>query len=169
MAPQFLPCNPSILRTTDGYLVNCRGVKFEHGPDSHRGDGAAVRIRSRNVILQLSTDLQVIGERPVILDEPPLRETDIQGLEDCRLFDVDGRLFVLCATADRHPSGHVHVSICRLDSDGRVAVHRPLLGPFDDRPQKNWLPFVDRDGTVRAIYGYDPLTVGTDRCRVWAL
>ena len=68
-------------------------------------------------------------------------------------------IYFLCATADRHPSGHIHLSVCQLEGDGRVSAHRPLVGVFDDRPQKNWLPFVGADGGVRAIYGYAPLTV----------
>jgi hypothetical protein len=134
-------------------------VHFAQRQGESLGAEAEAVIRSRNVLMRLSRDLETVDERPVIHDEPPLRETAIQGLEDCRLFDVQGTLFFLCATADRHPSGHIHLSICRLEPDGRVVSHRPLIGPFDDRPQKNWLPFVDSDGTVRAIYGYAPLTV----------
>lgn len=154
----FVPCNPSILRTSDGYLVNCRGVDIKRRRTRRRGEDEVV-IRSRNVLMRFSRELELLDQYPLVIDEPPLRETSIQGLEDCRLFEIDGAIFFLCATADRHPSGHIHLSVCRLERDGRVSAHRPLVGAFDDRPQKNWLPFVDADGAVRAIYGYAPLTV----------
>jgi hypothetical protein len=116
-------------------------------------------IRTRNVLMRLDEHFTPLDEQPLTIDEPPLRESAIQGLEDCRLFEIEGTRFFFCVTADRHPSGQIHLSICRLDPDGRVAAHHPLVGRFDDRPQKNWLPFVDGGGGVHAIYGYDPFTV----------
>lgn len=159
IGPPYRPCNPSVLRTPEGYLVNCRTVNFEQRRLRYFCDDADGVFRSRNVLMRLARDFTVLDERPMVIDEPPLRQTAIQGLEDCRLFEVEGTHFAFCATTDRHPSGHIHLSVCRLLPDGRVAAHRPLVGPFDDRPQKNWLPFVDRRGNVCAIYGYDPLTV----------
>jgi hypothetical protein len=108
--------------------------------------------------MRLTRHFDVLDERPLVIDEAPLRQSAVRGLEDCRPFHVRGARFILCASGDRHPSGFIHQSLCRLDDDGRVISHRPLIGPFDDRHQKNWLPFA-RGGTVRAIYGYDPFTV----------
>ena len=159
IAPPYHPCNPGILQTPDGYLVNCRAVNYMQNPRGYASDNADQMIRSRNVMMRLAKDFSVLDERPVVIDEPPLRYTAIQGLEDCRLFELQGSVCFLCVTADRHPSGHIHMSVCRLDDDGHVVSHRPLVGVFDDRPQKNWLPFADPDGSVRAIYGYDPFTV----------
>ena len=157
--PPYVPCNPSILLTTEGYLVNCRGVDIRRRRSRRRGGEDEVVIRSRNVLMRFSRELELLDQYPMVIDEPPLRDTSIRGLEDCRLFEVDGAMYFLCATADRHPSGHIHLSVCQLERDGRVSAHRPLVGVFDDRPQKNWLPFVGADGGVRAIYGYAPLTV----------
>jgi hypothetical protein len=157
LAPRYRPCNPSILKTPEGYLVSCRAVSYTRLP--HRRNDEDHTIRSRNVLMRLDRDFAVLDERPVVITKPPLRRSAFQGLEDIRLFEIDGTRFAFCATADRHPSGNIHLSICRLRPDGRIAAHRPLVGPFDDRPQKNWLPFVDRRGVLRAIYAYEPLTI----------
>jgi hypothetical protein len=112
--------------------------------------------------MHLDPDGRVLDERELVMSDradPPLRETAVRGLEDCRLFEADGALFAMCTTTDRHPSGHVHQSVCRLDETGRVVAHRPLVGPFDQATQKNWLPFVGPDGQACALCRYDPLTV----------
>ena len=156
---RYKPCNPALLQTSEGYLVVCRTVSFSsRRRRSAPGDAVEV-IRTRNVLMRLASDFTVIEERAMTIDEPPLRREPIQGLEDCRLFEIDRTRYVTCTTADRHPSGHLHMSICRIEDDGRIAAHRPLVGPFDGRTQKNWLPFATRGGKLRAIYQYDPLTV----------
>lgn len=156
---QYRPCNPSLLRTRDGYLVLARTVNYTQRRlryASHDDDGV---FRTRNVLLELDAEFRVASQRDLVLPDAPLRAAAVQGLEDCRLFEADGRLLALCTTADRHPSGRVHLSLIAIDPDGSVSTHRPLVGPCDDRTQKNWLPFTRSDGTIGAVYGYDPLTL----------
>jgi hypothetical protein len=154
----YRPCNPGVVRTRDGYFVICRMVKYAPKPQRLHSPHSDHLITTKNVIMRLTRQLDVLDERPLVIDDAPLRRSAVRGLEDCRPFDVRGQRFLLCASGDRHPSGYIHQSLCRLDDDGRVASHRPLTGPFDDRHQKNWLPFA-RGAIVRAIYGYDPFTV----------
>jgi tetratricopeptide (TPR) repeat protein len=159
LPPPYRACNPSIVRTESGYLVNCRGVNYEQRRLRYRPlDGDAV-FRTLNVLLTMDEQFTVSAERQVVVDEPPLRRVTIQGLEDCRLFTCGDDLLCTCVTADRHPSGRIHQSLCAVRDDGTIAWHRPLVGPFDDLPQKNWLPFADDSSGVRAVYGYDPLIV----------
>jgi hypothetical protein len=146
------------MQTREGYFVICRAVRYQKKPARCRSTHANHLITTRNVILGLTKTLTVVDEQSLVIDEPPPRQSAVTGLEDCRPFEHRGRRFLLCATGDRHPSGFIHQSLCLVDGDGRVAAHQPLTGSFDDRHQKNWLPFVSRD-RVRAVYGYDPLTV----------
>jgi tetratricopeptide (TPR) repeat protein len=155
----YRPCNPSIRRTTDGYLVICRAVNYEQSRLRYRTLDADGIYRTRNVLMRLDRSGIVVDERPLTIDEPPLRADRVQGLEDCRLVAGDDRLRFTCTTTDRHPRQRVHESLCDADATGRVRAHRPLVGAFDDRPQKNWLPFVDNKGRLLAIYGYEPLTI----------
>jgi glycosyltransferase involved in cell wall biosynthesis len=161
LPPHFQPCNPAVLRSPSGYLVNCRAVNFEQRHLRYRiRDGGPV-YRTCNVLLDLDEAFRVVREQPVTIDEPPLRVSRIQGLEDVRLIRWRDRLLAICATADRHPSGHVHQSLCELDASGRVISHEPLVGSLDGRTQKNWLPFEGPSGELQAIYGYAPLTILT--------
>jgi hypothetical protein len=155
----YRACNPSILRTTTGFLVVCRGVNYEQRRLRYRAledDGV---YRTRNVLMRLDDRFAVLEEHEIEFDDPPSRDARVRGLEDCRLVAARDAVYFTCVTADRHPSGFVHQSLCRIDDHGRVLSHRPLIGPFDGRHQKNWLPFAGADGQLRAIYSYDPLTV----------
>jgi hypothetical protein len=155
----YRPCNPSIRRTPDGYLAICRAVNYEQSCLRYRTLEADGIYRTRNILMRLDRSGGVIDEQPLTIDEPPLRADRVQGLEDCRLVAGDERLRFTCTTTDRHPRQRVHESLCEADPTGRVRGHHPLVGAFDDRPQKNWLPVVDEPGSLLAIYGYDPLTI----------
>jgi hypothetical protein len=127
------------------------------------------RLRTRNILMRVDRHLRFIDQREMQADLTPVRDSDVLGLEDCRLFGYDGRVWFTCTTTDLHPGGPVRMSLCALNDAGVVDVHRPLHGYGDDRPQKNWLPFVDPCGRPMAIYGYDPLVVvgidvATGRC-----
>lgn len=155
----YRPCNPSIVRTADGYVVVCRAVNYEQRRLHYRSlDGDGV-YRTRNVLMRMDEAFQVQEEVELTIDEAPSRQALVRGLEDCRLVASGDDLFLTCATVDRHPSGLVHQSICRIDPRGRVLAHRPLVGPLDGSPQKNWLPFVTDAGALHALHSYDPLTV----------
>ncbi len=158
---RYRPCNPSIVGTANGYLVNCRAVNYRQRRLRYRSLDEDGVYRTTNVLMTLDRSFQLVEEHPLTSDEPPARRTPVRGFEDVRLFTLDGDLMMLCTTTDRHPSGRMHQSICRLDTAGHIVSHLPLVGPFDDRVQKNWLPYVDRGepDRLRAIYGYDPITV----------
>jgi tetratricopeptide (TPR) repeat protein len=167
----FVPCNPSIVRTTTGYLINCRSVSYRM--DAYQRytalevDGI---YRTRNFLIDVDRELRFVRQDEVRCDAPPLREHWVQGLEDCRLVTLGDRLAFTCTTTDRHPSGLIQISLMVLDGQARVAHETPLAGYGDDRVQKNWLPFVDAEsGELRAVYGYEPLVVlridpATGRC-----
>ena len=160
LAEPCRPCNPSILQSPDGYLVNCRAVNYQQRRLHYRPLDEDGIYRTTNVLMTLDRSFRVVEERPVVADEPPARDTKVRGFEDVRLFQSGDRLMMLCATTDRHPSGRVHQSLCHLDPRGRIVRHLPLIGAFDDRPQKNWLPYADPEG-VHAVYGYNPFTLLT--------
>jgi glycosyltransferase involved in cell wall biosynthesis len=160
----FAPCNPSIVRTDTGYLINCRAVSYRM--DAYQRytalepDGV---YRTRNYLMEVDRDLRFLRQDEIRCDPPPLRDHRVQGLEDVRLVPLGPlreRFAFTCTTTDRHPSGMVQQSLMTLDGERRVAHHAPLTGYGDERAQKNWLPFVDvATGELRAVYGYEPLVI----------
>jgi hypothetical protein len=170
----YLPCNPSLVRDGDkGYLINCRAVSYRLQPSGRYAAADEDNIlRTRNVLMRLDRDLGFRDQNELICDLPPLRWTQVQGLEDIRLV-VDGdALRFTCTTLEHHPLGPVRLSLGTLDDDLRLASLLPLTGVGDHLPQKNWLPFHDQGSQeLRAIYAYEPFTVvridaGSGRCEI---
>jgi len=159
LPPEFVPCNPSVLRTESGYLVNCRAVSYRINPDqlyiASEPDGV---LRSRNILMRYDRTFTLLGETEVQASMAPLRWQPVQGLEDARVFSRDGQTGFLCTTTNLHPAGPIRLSLCHVTGSGEVNHHRPLSGYGDSRAQKNWLPFVE-GGELFAIYGYEPLVV----------
>jgi glycosyltransferase involved in cell wall biosynthesis len=156
----FVPCNPSIAATPDGFLVNVRAVSYRIDPNQRyepcEPDGV---FRTRNVLVRLDRELGFVDERPLDADLPVFRPHLVQGLEDLRLVRWPGALGATCTTTQHHPAADLRMSLLRL-VDGRVAEHTPLTGHGDERAQKNWLPFWDAEnGELRAVYSYEPLVV----------
>lgn len=161
LSPEYAPCNPSIVRTGDGYAINCRAVSYRIDAyqryASLEADGI---LRTRNILMRLDRELRFIDQTDVVCDLEPLRETVVRGLEDCRLVATREGLGFTCTTAEFHPAGPIKISLVMLAGDGRIARHVPLSGYADDQVQKNWLPFVSPDsGALSAVYGYAPFVV----------
>jgi hypothetical protein len=157
----FVACNPSILRTATGYLINCRAVSYRM--DAYQGYAALEAdgiYRTRNYLMEVDRELRFVRQDEVRCDLPPLRAHWVQGLEDCRLVPIGQRLAFTCTTTDRHPSGMIQISLMVLDAQRSVEHHAPLVGYGDDRVQKNWLPFTEGGtGALLAVYGYEPLRI----------
>src|SRR4029079_18520780 len=80
LPPNFSPCNPSIVRTDDGYRVLCRSVSYLINDYQHYisrlPDGA---LGTHHVLMRLDRHLALVNERDVVSDLTPIRESYIQG------------------------------------------------------------------------------------------
>jgi len=161
LPPSFHASNPSILRSPDGYLVNCRAVSYR--VDAYQrfvpteSDGI---LRTRNLMLRLDRELRFLDQTEVTGSPPPLRNHVIRGMEDCRLFEHGGRVAFTCTTTELHPDGPFLMSLVTLDKQFRVERQVPLRFDRGSLVEKNWLPFTDgKTGALRAVYGYEPLLI----------
>jgi len=172
LPPLFAPCNPSILRSDDGYWINCRAVSYRIDDAQQwlacEADGV---LRTRNFLLSVDRDLRFRDQTEIVADFPPARWSWVRGLEDCRLVSHRGRLALTCSTCELHPSGMIQMSLVTLDERREAQEHVPLRGHGDNRVQKNWLPFEDpRTGELGAVYSCEPTTIlridaATGECR----
>jgi tetratricopeptide (TPR) repeat protein len=154
----WVACNPCVIPDGDGYLVNCRAVNFRQrdGRDYTPAPDDPV-LRSRNVLLELDGRLAPRRECEVHGEPPPPRTTWVRGFEDLRLLTTRDGLLAVAVTTDRHPSGHIGLSVLRLARDGRVLSHAPLTGYGHERAEKNWLPHDGPHGAPQLLYALDPL------------
>lgn len=161
LPPPFAPCNPSLLRTDEGYLLNCRAVSYRLDPyqrySALEPDGI---FRTKNFLIRTDRNVRFLSQTEVRSEARPVRQWQVSGLEDVRLFNRGGKIGFTCTTADLHPDGGIRVSLFPLADNGDAEPHVPLSGFGGDLPQKNWLPFEDAaTGELRAIYGYEPTVV----------
>lgn len=162
----YHPMNPSIQKTESGYEFICRAVNYTQTGANyfHTIDKEGI-FRTRNFLLHFDKNFTLLGQQEIVenLTRERIPGCMVQGLEDCRLFQMDGGLWFTCTTSDTNFTGTRQISLCKLENRPRgkeIHVEKliPLLGPDPYRCEKNWLPFV-QDGHFYTIYSYDPFLI----------
>lgn len=164
---RYHPMNPSIQKTQRGYKVICRAVNYtQKGAISSNFktiDPNGI-FRTKNYLVHYDRDFKMLSQQEIIENLPRHRIYNFsQGLEDCRIFEFNQHSWFTCTTSDTNPTGQRQISLCQLSNkqdEKEVAVAKliPLKGPDLNRCEKNWLPFAE-DGSIYAIYSYDPFIV----------
>lgn len=169
LGAHYVPMNPSIKKTDEGYDVNCRTVNYMQIGAKHFKSldilDPSETIRTRNFFLQYDKNLTLLSQQEIVDDLPRhhYKNRNIEGLEDCRLFDYEGSVWFTCTTLDTNPYGQPQVSACKLSDDrssATISVEKllPIAGPDLSRCEKNWLPFVKND-EFHVIYSYEPFII----------
>jgi glycosyltransferase involved in cell wall biosynthesis len=169
MGVHYNPMNPSIKKTNEGYDVILRTVNYMTIGAKHFQTldilDPTNTIKTRNFFLQYDKEFNLLSQQEIIEDlhRPHFKYRNIEGLEDCRLFEFEGSDWFTCTTLDTNPSGQPQVSLCKLSDDrsqSTIQVEKlmPIVGPDLNRCEKNWLPFV-KDDVFSIIYSYDPFII----------
>ncbi len=165
----YNPMNPSIHKTDKGYKLICRTVNYtQTGAKIFNTVEPSGIFRTRNFLASYDKDFKLLSQHEII--EDLLRErvncwisANIQGLDDCRIFEYQNSSWFFCTTNDTNSCENFQVSLCKLanEKSGEI-VHVeklvPLKGPDPYRCEKNWLPFL-KEGLLHAIYSYDPFII----------
>lgn len=141
------PTNPSIVAGPDGRIQAClRLVNYVVGTYVCRtGDN---KIRTRNLLLDLDTDLVVTNHREIrdLTNDAVSPVSRVRGFEDLRLFHWNGRLWASATVLDRSFDGHkAEIAILELNDEGDVIRAHMQSAVEPELHQKNWVPLV-RDG-----------------------
>jgi len=166
-ASHYNPMNPSIKKTSSGYDVICRTVSYlqigaQHFKSLDLFDPTSYN--TRNFLVRYDSDFNLLSQQEIIEKLPRARrKSNVEGLEDCRMFEYKNETWFACTTSDTNPTGQRQVSLCKLEANRNgPAVHVekliPLFGPDPFRCEKNWLPFI-KNNEVHVIYSYDPLII----------
>lgn len=161
---RYHPMNPSILKTDEGYSVICRSVNYTQtgAKTFHTIDSDGI-FRTRNFLAQYDPYFNLLSQMEITENLPRERvrcwiSSNLQGLDDCRLFHWEGKKWLTCTTNDTNPTGNFQISLCRLGEGGMIDKLVPLIGPDPNRCEKNWVPFL-HEGLPHLIYSYDPFIV----------
>jgi len=162
---RYKPMNPSLVKTSTGYQLICRSVNYtQSGAKIFDTIDPHGIYRTRNFLLEYDKDFNLLKQQEIIENLPRERLRNlVEGLEDCRLIEVDKSLWFTCTTSDTNPTGTRQISLCKLEEQPRgekVYVEKliPLNGPDPFRCEKNWVPFM-HNKEVSVIYSYDPFIV----------
>lgn len=153
--------NPSIFIDNDKIFVNVRHVNYNlyhsenekvslfYGPLNYLHPEDDITLTTKNFLLELDKDLQTTKCQYVEtskLDVKPLWE--FIGLEDCRLFKWDDKMYLCGVRRDTTTNGQGRMELSEITiTDGKVEeisrfrIPAPLKD--DSYCEKNWMPILD--------------------------
>jgi hypothetical protein len=155
--PQF---NPSIAAHPDGgFGLVVRSANYELQDAGHylslSGDDI---IRTTNYLARLAADLQVSSVQTIVQDGVRVRrDARVLGSEDCRLFWWRGGWWLTATRRDQRADGACQMVLGQLDG-ARLSQLEVLDPGYEDRHEKNWMPFV-RGDDLYFVYACYPFTV----------
>ena len=161
----YRSCNPSIIRTKDGYMVNVRRVNYDQKGGInftiYSPDGA---VRTENTILKMDKNMTIQSFHDI--EDNTGRNKymgKIRGIEDIRLFLHDGRVKFLCTVIDNNDRCWPEMG-CGVIEDGewddKISMEKLTIykGPVKGRCEKNWVPYVVK-GKLKLLYKSYPAIV----------
>ncbi|MDE2211931.1 MAG: glycosyltransferase family 2 protein [Betaproteobacteria bacterium] len=147
-------CNPSVMAVEGGWLVLVRALD----PVPHAGSPQPY-LSSENWLIRYDADLQPVStvrlKDDAVRASCPVAEN---GLEDGRLFEWSGQLWVLFSGLQRQDRAFLNTMVlARIEGD---CLTDPVVisSPKRQSREKNWMPWV-RDGELLLIYSTQPLEI----------
>ena len=154
--------NPSIYNQNGKLIVNIRHVNytfyhseaklFQHpfGPLTYVHPENDMHLRTDNYYCELDEDFSItrLNKIDMTFDTyEPIWE--FVGLEDARIFEWDGKLFICGVRRDTTPNGQGRMELCEIEvrDDSVVELSRFRIPPPNDPKsycEKNWMPILDR-------------------------
>jgi glycosyltransferase involved in cell wall biosynthesis/predicted GH43/DUF377 family glycosyl hydrolase len=155
--PAWPAFNPSIAREReDGFRMIVRTANYAIERGVLHAEGVLHNI---NYLVALDDSLAVTQIEPLIdrAERPPVHDSQIEGYEDCRLIELDGRWYATATVCDMNPVERREIALLSFDG-AEIVRAQPLAGPDPERHEKNWMPFV-RDGALHFLYSCSPTIV----------
>ncbi|MEY2571391.1 MAG: hypothetical protein QOE63_1741, partial [Acidimicrobiaceae bacterium] len=154
--PAWPAFNPSIAADGDGFRMIVRTANYQIERGVLHEDGV---LHNVNYLVALDRGLAVTGLDAIADRSTGLRRYDsaIQGYEDCRLFEYDGRWYATATVCDLNPVERREVALLELAGPAVATVWR-MEGPHAGRHEKNWMPFIS-DGALHFVYTCGPTVV----------
>lgn len=168
--------NPSVLIYNGLIACNIRCVNYrinEHGQYTINGepiyhDGPA--IDTRNFFVQLDwNDLSVQNPAEIIWDRPLPKFPAVTGLEDIRLWRLDGKIHFSATVREQSPQGVCQIGVGRLAYDEKdprfVQVTNYEIISDEVTYEKNWMP-VPSEGKQQFMYRLNTIFDGGNLTKV---
>jgi len=166
---RYKPCNASIIRTDNGYMVNCRAVNYVQLYPDYVVMDCTRNPQTKNVVIEYDKNLKQYFQTQVIEDPSLVRyQTAIQGLEDVRLFRIKDEIYFTATTCQLNERGIPKMCFGKFEknkADNNIFINKITLlqSPYLERTEKNWMPLVI-DEQLYLIYGYSPYIIYKPNC-----
>jgi predicted GH43/DUF377 family glycosyl hydrolase len=154
-------CNPSVFNLDGKIVLNLRHVQYNlyhseigqkypswHGPLIYLHPEDDVTLRTENYFCLLSNTLEIDKFMKIDMSTfnvPP--KWEFIGLEDCRLFKWDNRLYVCGVRRDTttNGQGRMELSEIKVTANAVTEISRSRINPPGDKSycEKNWMPILD--------------------------
>lgn len=163
----FNLCNPSIIQTDEGFLVNTRVVNYHLvvGQERTKEKNNPKEDReNRNILTWYTPELLRIADAEFV---PGKLATEMAhfGMEDCRIFLWNNELWAIFTyyPGKGNYFSNITVGACCIGPSKKKRtweIKRITIfeRPDKDTPEKNWLPFI-YDNQLYVVYSYNPFTV----------
>lgn len=144
------------------YWIDDRGCYHMRSPDG--------KVKTKNAIIPLNKDYRPLALPRVLEEEYQRHESNIEGLEDMRLFYYDDKLHFIASSKDISSMGKVVMTMGEYDPIHAKASNVKVLEP--PRPsgcEKNWIPIPNKylehipeaRGRANYIFGLNPVQIGS--------
>jgi hypothetical protein len=147
--PNYLPMNPSIIKTNMGYILNMRTVNYKIKNNNKIYYDYNDIVNTNNIIIEYDKNFNIINQYHLKYDISCIPYPYyISGFEDIRLFNnPNNNFYYFTATSLEMNYNHIkHVvlgTIIKYD-DSYIINNIINLSSFDpNNNNKNWLPFID--------------------------
>jgi len=142
--------NPSILLREGKFFAVVRSSNYVIRDGRYIVAGADNVVRTESYLIRGDGDGQ-----PIKLDTPiyPAKPSNVQGVEDLRLFPSNGKLMASATVCDHADGGGPRIGVFEIDPD--TGACGPLdfpRGPFGERCEKNWMPVLHDGDQASWIY-----------------
>jgi hypothetical protein len=162
----YIPTSTSLMKYKNQIIANVRYVNYRI-----QSDGSYIMsknnvlsrdefVRTKNAILKLDnkfkqeSNLILMNER---LDTSLSKQTNILGLEDIRLFEIDNKIKCIATSREYSTNSTNSMVICDYDINNYVIENLSIIeSPNHGECEKNWIPINNK-----IIYKWFPLEIGS--------
>ena len=141
----FFTCTPTIMKTTEGFVINQRWVNYRYKRDGSK-EAIPNQWNTLNSRLFLDVSLQQVGHETFLVESETSLRSRAVGLEDIRLYEHEGSTHFI---ANKMARIHYGVYGTKLN---------PTCVP-STQPEKNW-SFVEFDDELCVVHSWYPLKIG---------
>lgn len=143
------------------YSIDHRGSYHMRSPDGH--------VKTKNGMIFLNKDYQPTESIRIMHEEYPRTQSNIEGLEDIRIFHHQGRIMCTASCKNITDDGKIVIVCADYDAQSsRIHNVQVIESPRDSHVEKNWIYVPESaiisesaKGKMNFIYGWSPFEIGS--------